>query len=461
MVKSPYFLPYQVRWLQDNSRLKIVEKSRRIGMTFVQAYEDVRDAACADNPMDVWFSSADESAAREYIRYSQQWAKVLRVGSEPFNVQVVEDADMKTFTITFATGKRITALSSKTKSFRSKGGKVVLDEFAFHEDQEEMWKAALPVVTWGFPVRILSTYNGKGNRYFRMVEDAKRGNDWSLHSTTIIQAVDQGLADRILQQDCTRDRRQQWLDELRATVGDEETWQQEYLCNPVDEATAYLTWDLIQSAEHPEAGLPAQYEPSQNRCYLGFDVARRRDFSVLWVLEQVGDVLWTREVVSLKNAPFDLQESELDRLIRRYRVCRVCIDQTGMGEQLVERARRRHGSRVEGVKFTNSVKQDLAQELKRRFEDRQLRNPADKLMRESFHSVRRMTTSSGNVRFDAAHSEIGHADHFWAAALAVHALGSGHVPIEFKATGRSITGEFEDDSDGWDGFGLGGNWYGF
>ena len=31
------FLPYQVAWLQDDSQIKIYEKSRRIGMTYAQA----------------------------------------------------------------------------------------------------------------------------------------------------------------------------------------------------------------------------------------------------------------------------------------------------------------------------------------------------------------------------------------------------------------------------------------
>lgn len=30
-----YFLPYQQRWLNDNSKVKIWEKSRRIGATYV------------------------------------------------------------------------------------------------------------------------------------------------------------------------------------------------------------------------------------------------------------------------------------------------------------------------------------------------------------------------------------------------------------------------------------------
>ena len=202
---STYFMPYQIAWLRDQSRLKEWEKSRRIGASYVQSYEDMLDAARADKPLDVWFSSADESAAKEYIRYVAQWARIFNIAAQDLGETVIsKNDDIKALTVQFATGKRINALSSNPKAFRSKGGKLVLDEFAFHADQEAMWKAARPIITWGFPARIISTYNGKGNRYYRMVSEAKKAIAegrkplWSLHTTTLVDAVNDGLADRIL-----------------------------------------------------------------------------------------------------------------------------------------------------------------------------------------------------------------------------------------------------------------------
>lgn len=421
MSDSKYFLPYQVAWLADQSRFKIWEKSRRIGATYVQAYEDVRDAARQDKPLDVWFSSADESAAKEYIRYCAQWARLLNVAAQDLGEVVLDkDNDVKALAIQFATGKRVHALSSNPKAFRSKGGKLVLDEFAFHGDPEALWKAAMPIITWGFPVRVLSTYNGKGNRYYRMVADAKKGNGWSLHTVTIEDAVDQGLADRIQGRTLTQAERDAWLAEQRDAAGDEETWQQEYMCEPVDEATAWLTWDLITAVEHPDAGRPELYEGGD--AFVGMDIGRRRDLTVIWVDELVGDILWTREVITMRRATFAAQDAELARVFGQYRVRRACIDQTGLGEKPVEDAKRTHGEyRVEGVSFTAAAKHHLAGIIKQRYEDRQVRAPADRQIRESHHAVRKMTTVAGNPRFDAERSELGHADEFWAHALCLHA----------------------------------------
>jgi len=422
--KGGYFLPYQAEWVADGSRFKISEKSRRIGMTYAQSYEDVRDAARGAG-MDVWFSSADESAAKEYIRYCETWAKLYQYAALNLGeIALDEKQGIKTLSIEFANGRRINALSSNPKAFRSKGGKLVLDEYAFHADQDGMWKAAQPIITWGFPVRVLSTYNGKGNRYFRMVDAAKKGGRWSVHTTTIEDAVRQGLVDKILGHPATEEERAAFLLDCREAAGDEETYLQEYMCVPVDEATAWLLWDLITAAEHDDAGKPGLYAGGD--VFVGWDVARRRDGSILWVRELVGDVLWTREIVQMKGLTFADQMAELRRIHRSYRVRRTCIDQSGMGEKIVEDAQAELGRTVvEGVLFTGPVKQDLATLVRQTYEDRRVRNPGTRELRDSLHSVRRLTTSAGNVRFDAERSEVGHGDYFWADGLCLHAHHAG------------------------------------
>jgi len=422
-----YFLPYQEKWLADRSRLKIAEKSRRIGVTYVQSYEDVRDACPEDGGLDVWFSSADESAAKEYILYCGKWARLLNVAAEDLGEVVLDhDKDIKALVIQFANGRRIHGLSSNPSAFRSKGGKLVLDEYAFHKDPEALWKAAAPIITWGFPARVVSTYNGRGNRYARMVADARKGNKWSLHTVTIEDAVAQGLVDRIMGRPAAPEEVRAFLQDCRDIAGDEETYLQEYMCRPVDEASAWLTWELITACEDGAAGDPARYRGGP--CYVGMDIGRRRDRTVIWVLEEVGDIFWTREVITMKNASFAAQDAALDLVFSRYGVRRCCMDQTGMGEKPVEDARARHGNHlVEGVVFTGPVKQDLANVGRQVFEDRRVRIPALRAVRESHHAVKKTTTSAGNPRFDADRSEAGHADEFWAHMLALHAA---HDPAE-------------------------------
>ena len=89
-MKNSYFLPYQQRWLDDKSKIKIWEKSRRIGATYVQSYEDVRDCVNRQVPA-VWFSSADESAAKEYIDYCEQWVKLFHASAKRIGEVVIDN----------------------------------------------------------------------------------------------------------------------------------------------------------------------------------------------------------------------------------------------------------------------------------------------------------------------------------------------------------------------------------
>ena len=190
--------------------------------------------------------------------------------------------------------------------------------------------------------------------------------------------------------------------------------------DPVDEATAWLTWELITGCESPEAGRPGLY--AGNQVSVGMDIGRKRDLTVIWVVERVGDVLWTREVVTLKGAPFAAQDAELDRVFAAYRVRRCCMDATGLGMKPVEDAQRRHGAgKIEGVTFSGPVKQHLATLGKQAFEDRRVRIPEDKSIRAAHHAVRKTSTITGAARFDADRNETGHADEFWAHMLALFA----------------------------------------
>lgn len=117
-------------------------------------------------------------------------------------------------------------------------------------------------------------------------------------------------------------------------------------------------------------------------------------------------------------------------------VRRCCIDATGLGAQLAEEAAEKFGPRVEPVPFTQAVKEDLAIALRRKFEDRLVRIPAGREIREDIHSVKKITTASGNLRFDAERSDGSHADRFWALALAVHAGSAPSPRVEYETVGR-------------------------
>ena len=434
-----YFLPYQIRWLNDNSKIKIWEKSRRIGATYVQSFEDVQDCLNKKVPA-VWFSSADESAAKEYIDYCEMWVRFFHAIAKSRGVVVIDnDKDIKAFVIEFANGTKIHALSSNPKGFRSKGGKVVLDEFAFHNNPEELWKAARPCVTWGYPLRILSTHNGKNCLYYKFIDQVnKKQLNWSLHKTPIQLAVAEGLVDKIYQRQTTKEEQEEWLKNEQDNCFDEYTWLQEYCCIAVDEACAFLPYDLITTCEMDNILKPLS--EIQNDIYVGMDIGRRKDLTVIWVLEKFENVLYTRAVIELLKMKFQKQAEILYEVLSLRNFRRSCIDATGIGMQLSEDAQTKFGKfRVEQIMFTNKIKEELAYTTRTNFENKTVFIPKEHNIREDLHSVRRITTTANNIRFDAEHSENGHADRFWALSLALHAAESGRGDINISTRKRYET----------------------
>jgi phage FluMu gp28-like protein len=174
------------------------------------------------------------------------------------------------------------------------------------------------------------------------------------------------------------------------------------------------------------------------------DVGRDHDLTVLWLCERVGDVFFTRAVDCLENQTFDAQERALYAWLERPEVRRCCIDATGLGRQFAERAQQRFGpARVEAIHFTAVVKEELAGIVRAAFERRAVRIPNEPFVRADLRAIKKETTAAGNIRFTADRGRNGHADRFWALALALHAGQTGHAagPIHVfpdTAWGRAL-----------------------
>lgn len=70
-------LGYQKRWVLDQSRIKIMEKSRQIGISWASAYALVRRKALAGARYDAWVSSRDEIQARLFLEDCKHFAGTL------------------------------------------------------------------------------------------------------------------------------------------------------------------------------------------------------------------------------------------------------------------------------------------------------------------------------------------------------------------------------------------------
>lgn len=437
-----------------------MEKSRQIGMTWTAAYRAVRQTAARGQRLDCWASSRDELQARLFLDDCRKWAQALELGAEQLEgegLSIALSGRGAAGTLSLTNGRRIHSLSSNADAQAGKRGTRILDEFALHPDPRKLYSIAYPGITWGGQLEILSTHRGSGNFFNRLVQEAREeGNPKgvSLHRVTLQDAVDQGFLEKLKQKLPPDDPRQamardSYLQHVRDGCADDESWLQEYCCVPADDAAAFLPLDLICGSEYEEED-EAQWRMNTadlrrrpGRLYLGVDVGRDHDLTVLWLVEVADGIAWTRQLRCLRAEPFNRQEEVLDGLLSLPGLRRCCIDATGIGRQFAERAQQRWGvNRVEAVTLTALTKEELAYPVRSAFEERSLRLPSLQEVRSDLRAIRRETTSAGNLRFTADRGKNGHADRFWALALALHAarFSDAHRQLHAESVGRAWAG---------------------
>lgn len=431
------FLNFQEKWIDDKSRLKLMEKSRQIGISWSTSYACTERTSMAGAKNDQWVSSRDDLQARLFIEDCKTWAQMFKLAAEDLGERVIDEKNkISAYVLNFSSGKRIHSMSSNPDAQAGKRGARVLDEFALHPDPRKLWSIAYPGITWGGSLEVISTHRGSANYFNQLIREVREyGNPKkiSMHRVTLQDALDQGFLYK-LQRTLPADDEIQSMDEaqyfdfVRSGCADEESFQQEYMCNPADDASAFLEYDLIAGCEYganeyTEIDLPdiaggAPY-PTR-RLFAGLDIGRKKDLTVLWILELLGDTLYTRKIITLKNMKKPDQEKVLFPwypLIER-----TCFDYTGLGIGWGDDAQRKFGEhKIELVTFIPKVKEALAYPVRGKMEDKKLRIPYDPHVRADLRAVTKETTVAGNVRFTAERSEEGHADRFWALALAVHA----------------------------------------
>lgn len=435
--------PYQRRWLEDTSRFKIGMFARQTGKTFTATLEIVLDCLAAEvagkRARWVILSRGERQAKEAMDEGVKRHLIAVKAAFEAFEYNW--SPTTKALEIVFPGGSRVTALPANPDTARGFSANVLLDEFAFHADSRKIWQALFPVISAGHKLRVVSTPNGKGNKFYELMTSSDLAATWSRHIVDIHQAVAEGLP---------RD-----IEELKSGIGDADAWAQEYELQWLDEASAWLSYDLIDACESGDCIL-GEFLESENSprlhqkgaysggpCFVGVDIAARNDLFVIWVLEAVGDVLWTRDIIARQRISFAEQDALLDAVFREYHVVRCCMDQTGMGEKPVEDAQRRHGStRVEGVLFTGPAKLMLATTGKEAFEDRRIRIPTGQpAVRTDLHKLQKVTSPTGAPRFVAESDSSGHADRAWACFLAVSAADSPAVDFsEIRLLGEKALG---------------------
>jgi phage FluMu gp28-like protein len=405
---------YQQRWLQDPSRFRYGLMSRQVGKSFVVSLDSaIRAARTCRNEI---LLSAGMRQSKELMEKVAMHFKAMNVAASQIDQDFFADAKYTLLQITLNNGAKVIGLPANPDTARGFTGNVTLDEFAFHRDSRKIWTALFPTISRGFRLSIVTTPQGFGNQAHDLWNNK---NNYSKHLVDIYTAVKDG---------CPQD-----IEELREGLNDEDAWAQEYECRFIDDSSILLTYEMITACQDQllaqpysvnEFTIDEELEASLTggELFAGLDVGRKKDLSVLTVIEQISDTDFTRLMLEMPKTAFSLQRELVGNICRRFRIQRLCVDSTGIGLNLSEDLQRDLGSSVvEPVSFTLNSKSVMANRMRQRFEDRRVRIPVDRNLRDDLHKIKKTTTAAGNVRYDASADDKGHADRFWSLALALEA----------------------------------------
>ena len=486
-------LPYQRAWIADPGPVKVWEKSRRIGASWSDAGDSARVAARSREAggMSTFYLAYNKDMTRQYVQDTASWARALNLAAGDFEEIVLDEAkDLSIFQVRFASGFVVQGLSSNPNNLRSKQGRVRIDEAAFVPDLAELLKAALALTMWGGDVAVLSTHNGEDNPFNQLVQDIRGGRlEYSLHRTTLDDALEQGLFRRICEVKAAREPDPARRAALAWSPEAEAAWRarllrdyadnaaEELFCVPSRGGGAYLVRTVIEACMSPavpvlrwappardfvdwpedsrwremQAFCDGQLAPllagldRERRHFLGQDFGRLVDLSVVWPLREMADlVLATPFVLELRDCPFTQQEQALFFLADRLpRFSGGALDAGGNGAYLAERARQRFGAdRIAEVRFHEKWNLAHWPPLKAGLEDRMLLLPRDADILEDLRAVRTVRGVPGipDKRGKDATGKR-HGDAAVALVLAHHAARTLNAagPIEVATAGPRVS----------------------
>lgn len=393
-------MAHQVEWIEMQRDLDIAvcEKGRRTGITFAQALTDTITAASSkeaggDN---CWYIADTREKGLEYIGYVAKFSQIVARGQatmveQHIFVDQLEDGtsrNIQAFRVRFASGFRITALSSRPENIHGLQGLVSIDEAALHKDVAKVIESATALLIWGGRIRVWSSHRGKKNPFHQFVQDVRAGR-YGKRAKAIRITFDDAVANGLYERVCymrgtvpTEQGKRDWYTAIRAAYGPRKAAMREeldviprdgdgsaipgiWIERAMPEARPILrivfnddfpkrselereTWCATWITTHLLPLIEATTRDFNGRWAIGMDFARHRHFSVIKPArvdqELRRDVPF---VIELVNAPTRQQEqilwSFLDWLKESRSRWTFAGDATGPGQILMEYTADRYG----------------------------------------------------------------------------------------------------------------------
>lgn len=463
---------WQDDFIKNRNRYISLLKSRQTGFSFVVAIKGlVKALDPARTQYTKQFVSYNEEDAQEKIRYARQFHESI---PNRYKKRLVHStATMLEFEdIGSRTTSRLISLPCRPP--RGRNGDVCLDEFAIYLPRlsKEIYTAASFCTLRRGCIEVGSTPLGTIGKFYEICTDRETYPNFDRYFVpwwyANVMCKDVRQAVRLAKDMETAERVERFgTDRLISLFRNStlEDFQQECECVFIDSSASYISLDLIyaNTPGRREEDIPTNIEKDEEyflakrdveiHCFrnaddlilnyspekygsplfMGLDIGRTSDATVFYIIGVINGKKRSVLRHEMRNADFDTQTDVLNRLMESLPIYRCCIDDGGIGRNLAENAHKRYGERAELYHFDLRSKEVLAMGVRTGLERREYELDNDREFHAQIHSIKRTPSSGGSFRYDAERNEKGHADSFWAWALASYATDGKKIEPNFYA----------------------------
>ncbi len=403
---------YQAKFLTDESQFIIARWPRQSGKSYGVDAKLIHLALKTPN-LHIGIVSPSFRQSKNVLRKMGSFLRRLELigGGLLKNVR-------KTF-IDFGNGSKIETFPNSPDTIRGPTLNVVYcDEWGFVKNDEEMYDAILFTLgTTNGTLIVTSTPSIKNSLYWKMCFDPNFDDFSRDHHITWREALEpNGPLKRVI------------LEKIRKQLqGDPWRWQREMEAEFAKDVDRYFPLELIIKCQDPDPlGKDWDYYPFeytvQGEFYIGIDLGKKVDFSVIAVVEKRAD--GRLRLVHLHQFPLETPYASVigyaKAICDRYQgVRKIAVDRTGVGEYIVEDMEKSIPILIEGALLTIPTKQEILGNMKGRMQGANVLIPYDQELFAEINAEQFEYMKSGQLRF--SHPAGTHDDRLWAFALAVYA----------------------------------------
>ena len=298
---------YQATLLADRAPRQLILKSRQVGITTVAAIRVLHEAIHSPRSLGLVISR-DLVAAQNVVRL------VLDIiGGLDAPPRLVKENQSE---LVFENGSRIISQPATERSGRGyTATSVTLDEFAFSEYDERIYRAVSPTLSRGGRLTVLSTPNGQNGLFYRLWNGLE-GGDWSRH--------------RIHWRECPAFG-DDWYERERPRYSSEQ-WASEFDLDFVTSGGAAFDPDDVDAMSDGWTGL---MPPEEGRRYIsGWDIGRRHDPTVGITLDTTELPYQVVAYTRLVRAQYAQSAAAIDATAGEYGA--AVVESNSIGDPVIE-----------------------------------------------------------------------------------------------------------------------------